>query len=400
VSDNNLTILSAWLEEGVSAFRSFWGYSPIVASMPHHASMQSLGDNLYDLGFMALDNNDLGPPLATTNRVGFEPCCLAQSLLDARPLVDDALGPRGNGHVNIQSHAQNLHRSARNATDYMDKVREIVELVLWIRRRHPSAVFVSVSELMQLKTQGWSREVWHDCLRYRNHLSSPVSVEMARHAWFYNHSASLAGSYHEHSSKEAWEWDTIEIRRVPYMPTTDAQGADDEADCVTGRVGDQVELLPGVMYEVRPAPGIHPGEVCRAGEVKSKPGEEADVQRVVVKDVSPRILYESVQGRGEIGSRTESITGNLSVMLGDEPRGVISCQWMGGGSQPVESLASSDLQSVGNRVTCIVPKDITRYSIVYLRMSQGGDHVRAPSSWNPILVRFPRLPVRGAMPNT
>lgn len=393
------------MEEGVSAFRSFWGYSPVVGSMPHHASMQSLGETLFDLGFMALDNNDLGPPLATTNRVGFEPCCLAQTLADARPLIDAALGPRGDGHVNIQSHAQNLHRSATNATDHMGRAREIVELVLWIRRRHPSAVFVSVSELMQLKTQGWSREVWHDCLRYRNHLSAPVTVEMSRHALLYNNSASLAGSNRRHSSKEAWEWDTIEVRRFPYMLTEGAQGVDETA-CETRRVGDQVELLPGVMYEVRPAPGIHPGDACR--EEKGGRGEQDRVDRVVVKDLSPKIMYEGGQGRGEVGARMEGNCGHLSVVLGDAPRGAMSCQWMGRGAQGVESLATMDPHPgrgrlrnglacecesdgchcpvVANQVTCIVPKDITRYSILHLRMSEGGERGRGASTWSSILV--------------
>jgi hypothetical protein len=45
---------------------------------------------------------------------------------------------------------------------------QVVELVLWIRRTHPSVVFVTVSELLQLKAQGWSREVWSDCLHYRS----------------------------------------------------------------------------------------------------------------------------------------------------------------------------------------------------------------------------------------
>jgi hypothetical protein len=37
--------------------------------------------------------------------------------------------------------------------------KALLELVLYLRRTYPRMVFVTVSELLQLKAQGWSREV-------------------------------------------------------------------------------------------------------------------------------------------------------------------------------------------------------------------------------------------------
>jgi hypothetical protein len=37
VSDNDSAQVLAWLEGGVKTFAQFWGYTPVVASMPHHA---------------------------------------------------------------------------------------------------------------------------------------------------------------------------------------------------------------------------------------------------------------------------------------------------------------------------------------------------------------------------
>jgi hypothetical protein len=87
VSDNNPAHVTAWLAEGVHSFVNFWGYRPLVASMPHHACLAAVGDALFDLDFLAFDNTHIDSPLLNTLRVGFEPCCIPLSVDKARHLI-------------------------------------------------------------------------------------------------------------------------------------------------------------------------------------------------------------------------------------------------------------------------------------------------------------------------
>lgn len=169
----------------MESFESFWGFSAVVASMPHHACLSAVGDMLYDMGFIAFDNTHMeGSPLLSTLRVGFEPCCIPISVERARRLVEWTI-EEADGLINVQSHAQNFHSSTTPAREHMRRMQELVELVLHLRRTYPRMVFVTVSELMQLKAQGWSREVWPDRLVYRNHESDPMFVPIdAISDWF------------------------------------------------------------------------------------------------------------------------------------------------------------------------------------------------------------------------
>ncbi|EKX41787.1 hypothetical protein GUITHDRAFT_112206 [Guillardia theta CCMP2712] len=168
VSENDPEVINSWMEEGLSSFLRFWGFPPLVAAMPHHACLSSSGDFLFERGFLGLDNSHLGPPLLSSLRVGFEPCCLPLSVSRARELVRWTVEEQ-DGLVNVQVHAQNFHSSSSNGTEVMRRIREVVELVLWMRRRYPRMVFVTESELMQLRAGGFSREVWGDRVVYRNH---------------------------------------------------------------------------------------------------------------------------------------------------------------------------------------------------------------------------------------
>ena len=160
----------------MASFERFWGFSAVVASMPHHACLAAVGDMLYDMGFIAFDNTHIeSSPLLSTLRVGFEPCCIPLSVERARRLVQWTMD-EDDGLINVQAHAQNFHSSTTPAREYMRRMQEVVELVLHLRRTYPRMVFVTVSELMQLKAQGWSREVWPDRLVYRNHNSDPIFV--------------------------------------------------------------------------------------------------------------------------------------------------------------------------------------------------------------------------------
>ena len=59
VSTNSAARVEAWLEGGLASFAAFWGFSPIVVSMPHHACLASAADFLFDRGFVAFDNTHI-----------------------------------------------------------------------------------------------------------------------------------------------------------------------------------------------------------------------------------------------------------------------------------------------------------------------------------------------------
>jgi hypothetical protein len=125
----------------------------------HQHTHTHTGEMLYDMDFIALDNTHLEQsPLLSTLRVGFEPCCIPLSVERARGLVEWTI-KEDDGLVNIQIHAQNFHSSVVSDREYLRRIQEVVELVLHLRRGYPRMVFVTVSELLQLKAKGWSREV-------------------------------------------------------------------------------------------------------------------------------------------------------------------------------------------------------------------------------------------------
>ena len=59
VSTNSAARVEAWLDGGLASFAAFWGFSPIVVSMPHHACLASAADALFDRGFVAFDNTHI-----------------------------------------------------------------------------------------------------------------------------------------------------------------------------------------------------------------------------------------------------------------------------------------------------------------------------------------------------
>eukprot|EP00960_Hanusia_phi_P024540 723081-Hanusia_phi.AAC.1 len=267
VSENREEEINSWMEEGIGSFLRFWGFSPLVAAMPHHACLLSSGEFLFERGFLGLDNSHLGPPLLSSLRVGFEPCCLPLSVERARELVRWTVEEQ-DGLVNVQVHAQNFHSSSSNSTEVMRRMREVVELVLWIRRRYPTMVFVTESELMQLRAGGFSREVWEDRLVYRNHNEEEVKVRIDLHSELYTPPRELAtgemkrdamsreeegrgdgGMGEEEGERRRKKPWLVFVRRIQYG--TGRRECDEEDVCEVAVEGEEMSLLPGNMYVVR-----------------------------------------------------------------------------------------------------------------------------------------------------
>lgn len=158
--------------------------------------------------------------------------------------------------------------------------------MLWVRARFPRLVFVTTSELMQLKGAGWSREVfpaywsglframrglvlpplcnegsltwhhvaqvWHDRVVLRNHNAEVAEVTLPRHSDLYCSSGENPGSScrnaREEKTSDARE-DLVFVREVRYGE--DSGEHDAAGRCWLAESGSTLELRPGTMYVVR-----------------------------------------------------------------------------------------------------------------------------------------------------
>lgn len=76
-------------------------------------------------------------------------------------------------------HAQNMLSSCFD-TSYMDYLSNcFVETIEKLRQLSDwHVIFLTSSEMHQIRRRGWSREVWIDRLVYRNFLKKPVAINL------------------------------------------------------------------------------------------------------------------------------------------------------------------------------------------------------------------------------
>lgn len=221
-------------------------------------------------------------------------------------------------------------------------------------------------------------------------------VTIDRHAAFYKYKASTAGLHHQHTESEAWEWNTVEIHRMPYGLKAGGEIAG-VASCTTAEVGDQMGLLSGFLYTVISAPGIKLGDLCRdksVGAENEGTGNEGNSRMAIkVKDVSPRVVHEHDHARGAVGSRVSSVASRVKVDLeGVLQQDKLLCEWRGGGLPGgIEGEAN---EIAADSFECGVPRAIKGHTIMYLRVSDMGKRSRGSSRWIALLVyclHFPLL---------
>jgi len=196
----------AWLAPGVAAFEAFWGYRPAVMSSPHNVWTGAMAAAVAAEGMIgaemgvdqawALDAEEGVRSLSLHDRFrfdvffpGFDCDAAIEGVLAAlAPAVDagwPAAAPTGPPrHVvggdnarflSLMWHAQNAMRSPYPRGEYEKHMRCLSTAVRAVRVARPRAVFLTASELHQVRARGWSVETWSSSLVVRNYGVTPLA---------------------------------------------------------------------------------------------------------------------------------------------------------------------------------------------------------------------------------
>lgn len=230
-SDKNA--LKTWLEEGINAFSSFWGYRPALISSPHNTWSSWLTDVAVDLGFLGAElaedqanyvQHDNALSLHDRYRFdvffpGFECDKAIEEVLellrvplekswmdrwyDFLSMIDlfrvhhrpyhHGSGGDHQRFISLMWHAQNAMSSTYSTDEHTHHMQCLEKAVRTIRQERPRAVFVTGSELHQIRSQGWSEEVWSDRVILRNYGTHVVEVNVPDLRDLYPESASWQG---------------------------------------------------------------------------------------------------------------------------------------------------------------------------------------------------------------
>lgn len=199
----------AWLRPGVDAFEAFWGYRPAVMSSPHNvwtgvaaaavAAEGMIGAEMGEDQSWALDAEAGVRSLSLHDRFrfdvffpGFDCDAAIEGVLAALapasssssssggaggPAAAGALAgpprhvPGGDNarFISLMWHAQNAMASPYAHGTYEKHMRCLSTAVRAVRAARPRAVFLTASELHQVRARGWSVETWADALVVRNY---------------------------------------------------------------------------------------------------------------------------------------------------------------------------------------------------------------------------------------
>lgn len=176
------------IQQRTDAFAAFWGYRPRIMSSPHNTWTPALIEYLRDARiFFGIDagsrqcarlglTNDSQRPVSCMDR---EPFDTFGSFGDHRPtlrfrVLRRLLRARA-GFTVIAWHAQNALSSTDSEQHASVRLEHLGEIVQFAQRQNHT-VFVTNSELHQLRLRGWSCEIWSDALVFRNFLRHDILV--------------------------------------------------------------------------------------------------------------------------------------------------------------------------------------------------------------------------------
>ncbi|GJD06005.1 hypothetical protein Gasu2_04460 [Galdieria sulphuraria] len=184
--DTEVTEYMQWISVGLHAFMEFWGYKPTVISSPHNTWSSSLLQSVFQLGFIGaelgddqtalLESFNTYSHLSLINRFrydAFYPEFQFSSRLEQ--LISHMNETR---FTSLLWHAQNSLSSCFDS-EYLDYLSScFVKTIEKLRQQDWHVVFLTSSELHQVRRRGWSREVWMDRLVYRNFLTKPMAINV------------------------------------------------------------------------------------------------------------------------------------------------------------------------------------------------------------------------------
>ena len=179
-----------WTKVGLDAFSDFWGYSPQVTVTPFYQGAPTLPDYLATQGIIGADQTSVsyldqaGDPastifasISTATRIAVDAFADGYNLSSKKTAIYSHLNSTSN-FLELGWHALNIFSSVEEAANTTLIMENFTNLITNLRTVYPEAVFVTASELHQIKTDGWSREVWNDHFVYRNYLNTTKSVNL------------------------------------------------------------------------------------------------------------------------------------------------------------------------------------------------------------------------------
>ena len=150
----------SWLAAGLDSFQRFWGYASKVTSVPTHHAPPYLGEILAASGVLAVEHNqldfvdsiprfeiDLDSYLQLGGAAAVQSEAHRQRETLQRRLADEDF-------LALQWHSQNALASMYSSQEAELLLDEFGRTVDMIRQQFPGVVFVTASELAQLKAAG------------------------------------------------------------------------------------------------------------------------------------------------------------------------------------------------------------------------------------------------------
>lgn len=215
-------------KRGINGFENFIGYKPKAHSSPHNLSGRFLLQVLKKLDFWGVDSEvqDETPiELSKFNRMRYDPFAsdffwesawenMKRELITTNTLV-------------LAYHAQNTFDMMYSKTKHKELLNIFKKTIRSLREEFPNLVFLTSSELHQIQTRGWSQEVWHNSIIYRNYKTNVTPVTMSNLKDFYNFGKN-------------WKGENLILENVNNI-----------AENQTVFVGQQVLLQPHTTYRLR-----------------------------------------------------------------------------------------------------------------------------------------------------
>jgi len=230
-----------WFRGGDEAFQKFWGYKSLIHSSPHNVTGNFTLAIMANLGFIGADNpvgqnleNFREMHISTVNRMRFDP--FASDFDSEKAWTDIKKALEARGFVSLAFHAQNTFSSTFSPIEYDKHLAVLKNFVYLLRNQYPnSLVFLTSSELHQIKSRGWSVEIWSDGFLYRNFNRRSVKVKVMN---LKNH----------YEFGEDWNLKLLKLRLISTFKNVREKFQDNRNHVENVLVGDEIELLPMASY--------------------------------------------------------------------------------------------------------------------------------------------------------
>jgi len=219
-----------WFKGGVQTFEKIWGYKPAVHSSPHNVSGKFLANIVEELGLIGVDNPLPESPeatISTIDRARFDPFNLNFDYDKTWQQLLEEL--QNKPYLSLAYHAQNSFTTMYSPEQH-NALMEIFRKTIRKLREIPGVVFVTSSELHQIRTFGYSMEVWSDSFVFRNYNlhSVKLKVKNLKAVNFYG---------------ADWSGKSLELVQL--------NGLENDRTHQRTEVGATITLLPNSVYELR-----------------------------------------------------------------------------------------------------------------------------------------------------